>query len=130
MHFFIRAVLASLLLVFASLVSAEPLDINKATAEQLAEVLAGVGKSKAQAIVQDRERNGNFKSVDDLVRVKGIGKATLEKNRSKITVGGDAQTQSAPIGQSAQSASAAVQTAQPTPALEQPTTPATSAKAK
>ena len=83
-----RFILSLLLLAFATALFAEPLDINSATVEQLDKTLVGVGKVKAEAIVKDREKNGNFKSVDDLVRVKGIGPATLEKNRSKITVGG------------------------------------------
>jgi competence protein ComEA len=61
------------------------LDINTATAEQFAKVMVGVGKAKAEAIVKDREANGKFTSVDDLDRVKGIGKATIEKNRAKLT---------------------------------------------
>ena len=85
----IHTFLALILLVFVPVLVAEPLDINSATAEQLDETLTGVGKVKAQAIVKDREKNGNFKSVDDLVRVKGIGSATIAKNRSKITAGGD-----------------------------------------
>lgn len=63
----------------------ELLDVNTANAEQLAKVMVGVGKTKAEAIVKDRETNGKFASVDDLDRVKGIGKATIEKNRAKLT---------------------------------------------
>ncbi|BBA34687.1 uncharacterized protein sS8_2742 [Methylocaldum marinum] len=70
--------------------SAETVDINSATVEQLSKSMNGIGKSKAEAIIQDREKNGKFKSVDDLTRVKGIGAATVEKNRDKITVGMDA----------------------------------------
>lgn len=61
------------------------LDINTATAEQFAKVMTGVGKAKAEAIVKDREAKGKFNSVDDLDRVKGIGKATIDKNRAKLT---------------------------------------------
>lgn len=52
------------------------LDLNRATAEELDE-LKGIGPSKAQAIVEDRERNGFFASVKDLLRVKGIGEKLL-----------------------------------------------------
>ena len=69
---------------------AAPVDINSATADELAKVLTGVGPAKAQAIVQYREKNGPFKAADDLTHVKGIGKATLEKNRANITVTGSA----------------------------------------
>lgn len=72
------------------LVWAEALDINAATAEQLAATIDGVGKAKAAAIIKDREANGPFKSVDDLGRVKGIGKATIEKNKDKLMVKGAA----------------------------------------
>lgn len=86
-----RALLKSLLLwgllMSPFRVSAEVLDINTATAEQFDDTLAGVGKAKAQAIVEDREKNGPFKSVDDLERVNGIGPAIIAKNRDRITVG-------------------------------------------
>jgi competence protein ComEA len=90
MRYFIFGILALFLSVVTPAVFAETLDINTATAEQFDQVLVGVGKAKAAAIVQDREKNGPFKSVDDLARVKGIGQATLEKNRVKISVGGAA----------------------------------------
>lgn len=84
--YFVR--LLSFVVVFAApVVWAGPLDINSASADQIAEAMAGVGKSKADAIVQDRDKNGKFKSVDDLTRVKGIKSSTVEKNRDKITVG-------------------------------------------
>lgn len=88
MYKLIKAILAACLFSVAPLALAEPLDINAATAEQFADTLNGVGKAKAEAIVQDREKNGKFKSVDDLDRVKGIGPAVIEKNRAKLTVGG------------------------------------------
>lgn len=67
------------------MVMAESLDINTATVDQFDQVMVGVGKSKAEAIIKDRETNGPFKSVDDLARVKGIGPATLQQNRDKLT---------------------------------------------
>jgi competence protein ComEA len=110
---FLRALFTSILLIFAPALFAEPLDINAATAEQFDEVLIGVGKVKAQAIVQDREKNGKFKSIDDLTRVKGIGPAIVEKNRSKLTVEAVVAT---PAGQPAAAASPpAVQSASPKP---------------
>ena len=48
--------------------------------------LAGIGASKAQAIILYREQIAPFASVDDLARVKGIGKATVDKNRSRLRV--------------------------------------------
>ena len=58
-------------------------DINRATAAEWDE-LPGIGPSKAQAIVEDRERNGPFRSIDDLARVKGIGPKLLERLREAI----------------------------------------------
>ena len=66
--------------------AAETVDINAAGAAELATALDGVGQSKAEAIVEYREANGPFKSVDDLALVKGIGAATIEKNRDKVTI--------------------------------------------
>lgn len=85
------------LLLFAlgsQLALSEPLNINTASAEQLSQVMVGVGKVKAAAIIQDRDQNGQFKSIDDLMRVKGVKSGTIEKNRDRITVGQDT-TQSA-----------------------------------
>ena len=64
--------------------SAEVVNINTASAEQLASILDGVGMSKAEAIVEHRKRYGQFKQVDSLESVKGIGSGTLEKNRKRI----------------------------------------------
>ena len=63
---------------------AGPVDINKADAATIAKELNGIGLSKAQAIVTFREKNGAFKSADDLRKVKGIGAKTLERNRANI----------------------------------------------
>ncbi|USD61187.1 ComEA family DNA-binding protein [Vibrio sp. SCSIO 43140] len=59
-------------------------NINQAEPEELAELLKGIGIDKAQKIVDYREANGKFKSADDLTQVKGIGAATVEKNRDRI----------------------------------------------
>jgi competence protein ComEA len=61
-------------------------NINTATAEQLQQ-LPGVGSTKAQAIVKYRQKQ-SFKSVDDLVKVKGIGKALLSKIRDRVVTKG------------------------------------------
>lgn len=65
-------------------VFAAPVNVNQATAEQLADSLQGIGLKKAQAIVQYRKENGAFKSTNDLLNVKGIGASTLEKNKADI----------------------------------------------
>ncbi|WP_116473522.1 ComEA family DNA-binding protein [Zobellella maritima] len=65
-------------------VAVSSININTAGHEQLA-MLSGVGPAKAAAIVQYRENNGPFTSVDDLSKVKGIGTATVEKNRHLLS---------------------------------------------
>ena len=69
---------------FSSLLYAAQVNINKADAETLSSELSGVGQSKAEAIVSYREQHGPYKSVEELTNVKGIGTATIDKNRSKI----------------------------------------------
>lgn len=59
-------------------------NINTAPAEELAIMLLGVGEKKAQQIVQYRESNGSFSDANELANVKGIGAATVEKNRKRI----------------------------------------------
>ena len=65
---------------------ADPVDINSADVETLAGSIDGVGTQKAIAIVQYREANGPFSSVDDLANVQGIGTRTVDRNRDKLTV--------------------------------------------
>lgn len=64
----------------------QQVDINTADAETLALALDGVGMAKAQEIIAYREQNGEFKTADDLQKVRGIGKATLERNRNRIRI--------------------------------------------
>lgn len=66
------------------LVLSAPVDINTASAEQLAAELNGIGPARAEAIVQYREEHGPFSSVEQLIEVPGIGEATLEKNRDQL----------------------------------------------
>ena len=83
-----RAMGAALLL--ASLVAGPVLaapdgvNINSADAETLAEVLNGVGLTKAQAIVVYREQHGAFRDAYELTNIKGIGERTVEKNEARI----------------------------------------------
>ena len=62
-------------------------NINTATEAEL-DKLPGIGPTKAKAIVEDRNKNGTFKSIEDIKRVKGIGDATFEKLKAEITVAG------------------------------------------
>jgi competence protein ComEA len=62
------------------------INLNGADASTLQRELSGVGEAKAKAIVAYRESNGPFASVDELLEVKGIGKAILDKNRERLEV--------------------------------------------
>lgn len=65
---------------------ARSVDINKADAKTIAQVLHGIGLKKAQAIISYREQIGGFTSVEQLVEVKGIGEKVLEKNQGRIAL--------------------------------------------
>jgi len=68
------------------LTSAAPVNINTASASEIAEALNGIGLNKAQAIVEYRQAYGEFSRADEIVFVRGIGESTFEKNRSDILV--------------------------------------------
>src|SRR3954447_9577792 len=76
-------------LLLAQLVQAEPVNINTADAAALAKALNGVGPAKAKAIVTYRDKNGPFKSIDQLTMVDGISQKLIDKNRGDIRLGGD-----------------------------------------
>ncbi len=61
-------------------------NINTASAQQLSEILKGIGLKKAEAIVSWRQQNGKFTTVDQLLEVKGIGEKALTLNKSKIKI--------------------------------------------
>ncbi len=63
----------------------DALDINTADAQQLTQ-LNNIGLKKAQQIIEYRNIHGKFTSIDELKNVKGIGKATIEKNRLLMMV--------------------------------------------
>jgi competence protein ComEA len=61
-------------------------NVNSASAQEIATMLKGIGEKKAQDIVDYRTEHGPFKTVDDLSNVKGIGAATLKKNEDRIVL--------------------------------------------
>jgi competence protein ComEA len=77
------------LCISAGFVAAEPVNINSADKATLMAV-KGVGERRAEAIIAWREKNGPFKSVDQLMEVEGIGQATLDANKDLLTVGSPA----------------------------------------
>ncbi|MDR5898585.1 ComEA family DNA-binding protein [Halomonas vilamensis] len=60
-----------------------PINVNTADAELLAE-LPGIGPSRADAIIEERDTNGEFSSADDLTRINGIGPATVDRIRDQV----------------------------------------------
>lgn len=68
----------------SSIPEGERVSINTASAEELAQMLNGVGVKKAQAIVSYREEHGAFKTVDDLRGVPGMGNALVERNLPRL----------------------------------------------
>ncbi|WP_018606335.1 ComEA family DNA-binding protein [Uliginosibacterium gangwonense] len=82
--------LKKLLLVLVTLVASigmafAAVNINTATEQEL-QTLPGVGPAKAKAIIDYRTTKGNFKTVDDLKNVKGIGDKTFDKFKGQLTV--------------------------------------------
>jgi competence ComEA-like helix-hairpin-helix protein len=61
------------------------IDLNTATAEQLRQV-PGIGPSTAKAIVNFRQKSGPFRKIEDLLAIKGVSKARLEKMRPYLTI--------------------------------------------
>ena len=65
---------------------ARPVNINTATSAELQQV-PGIGPATAQKILQMRKSYGPFKSVDDLLAIRGLGQKRLDKMRKYLTVG-------------------------------------------
>ena len=86
-----RAVQLLIATLLPAAVWAGPVDINTADAATIAKELQGIGLSRAQAIVAYREKNGAFRSADDLRKIKGIGAKVLERNRANIKLDGAAK---------------------------------------
>ncbi len=82
----ITSIAAAAALLISSVTSAAPVNINTASAAEIADALNGIGLSKAQAIVDYREAYGLFTRADEIVFVRGIGESTYEKNKGDILV--------------------------------------------
>ena len=79
-----KVILVASLLMASGWASAAPVNVNTADAATLAKNINGVGAKKAQAIVTYRKTNGPFKSIDDLLKVKGIGQKIIDKNKADL----------------------------------------------
>ena len=88
----VRTLFLTLALVLGSVAMAAeneaqaPVNINTASAEILSSQLVGIGPSRAQAIVEYREQNGRFETVEHLEEIRGIGTATIERNRDRMVI--------------------------------------------
>lgn len=78
--------LGIILMLLAFNAIAKPVNINTANAKTIAASLQGIGQKKAEAIVKYRKTHGKFKTIKDLVKVKGIGLKTLQKNKGDILI--------------------------------------------
>ena len=119
-----KRLLLALVLWFAATGAAlAVVNINTATKEELT-TLKGVGDKRAQEIIDYRKKNGNFKSVDDLQKVPGIGPGLMKQIRSDVTVTGEkgkgttAKTTEAPKGDAMKSTTATTKTAEKAKAEE------------
>ena len=86
---FIGHLLAAFIIAYRSITAAyasDTVNINTANIEVLAEELVGVGPELAKRIVDFRERYGEFKSIEALGDVRGIGPSLLAKNEAKIVI--------------------------------------------
>ncbi len=79
-----RWIAAVIVALAPCLLFAGPVNVNQADADTIARELQGIGPVKAKAIVDYRESNGPFESVEDLLKVKGIGPKVLEDNKKNI----------------------------------------------
>src|SRR3546814_203825 len=96
---FIKTIFTSLLLslvLAGGALAGERININTADVDTIDRVLVNVGPAKAEAIVAYRKKNGAFKSAEQLAMVKGIGLKTVEKNRDRVTFGGERKAK--PVG--------------------------------
>ncbi len=87
-----KSILSSIVLFLAGIgLAVAAVNINTASVDEL-NAVKGIGPSKAKAIVDYREKNGPFKSVDDLKEIKGFGDKSIAKLRGELSVGDAAAT--------------------------------------
>jgi competence protein ComEA len=82
----LSSLVATVLLSTSFSVFATPVNINTASAEQIADALKGIGKSRAELIVAYRKNHGAFTAPEQIVDVKGVGLATFNKNKADILI--------------------------------------------
>ena len=82
-----RVIYLFLIFTFIASIGLAKININTASKEELSK-LKGIGPKKAEAIIKRRAKKP-FKSIDELIEIKGIGKKFLEKNKDNLCVGPD-----------------------------------------
>lgn len=85
----LSAFLLAMVLQSSALAQTGRVDINTASAEEISQLLVGIGPSKAQAIVDYRNEFGRFEDVDELINVRGIGLRTVDQNRDRLSLGNE-----------------------------------------
>jgi competence protein ComEA len=75
-----------IILLFGITLLFSSVDINNATAEEFT-TLNGIGDKKANTIIEYRKTIKCFKSIDELIKVKGIGPSTISKNKDNLSLG-------------------------------------------
>ena len=86
-----KLVLAVIMCLALAGTAAAVVNVNTATKEELT-TIKGIGEKRAQEIIDYRKKNGDFKSVDELEKVPGIGPGTMKQIRSQVTVTGKPTT--------------------------------------
>jgi competence protein ComEA len=74
-----------LALIFLTTLLFSAVNVNKANSAQL-QTLNGIGPAKAQEIIKYRKAHGGFKTVEELVNVKGIGPKSLMKMKAQVSI--------------------------------------------
>lgn len=89
----LKKLLFAVVCLFASMSMAfAAVNLNTATEQEL-QTLPGIGPAKAKAIIDYRTTKGNFKTIEDLKNVKGIGEKTFDKFKSQLAVSGPTQVE-------------------------------------
>lgn len=81
-----RVALGFLIGLAAAMAHAEVVDVNTASVEELAS-LENIGEQRARAIIDYREAQGPFATLEELTEVEGVGARSLEINRERLTIG-------------------------------------------
>lgn len=79
-----QTIFATILFLLSATCFAKDVNINHASAEEISKSLKGIGIKKAELIVEYRRKHGPYKSVEELIKIKGIGTKIVSQNREDI----------------------------------------------